>query len=307
MRQRIRTIVGQARRQARRPVALAATALLVLALAMPGVAASPSFLWKVTTPAGRSLYLAGSLHLLSSEYYPLAPAFEERFAEADLLVEELDMGEMAAPASQMLMLQRGMMPAGQTLESVLAPDTFEAVKSKAAELGLPFAPLQLFKPWALALTLQGMEWQKAGYDANLGLDKHFYDKAIEKGLQVQGLETLAFQIGQFDSLSMPLQDRMLAESLKEMATASTQVGEMARAWKAGDAAAIERIVLADLKSEPQMYDRLLVARNRTWLPKLDALLTRPRPTFVVVGAAHLVGPDGLLAAFKAKGYTVTQM
>ena len=300
-------LTALAGRVSRRSLAVATAALVALVLTMPLIAASPSFLWKVTTPAGRSLYLAGSLHLLSSEYYPLAPAFDERFAEADLLVEELDMAEMAAPASQMLMLQRGMMPAGQTLESVLAPDTLEAVKSKAAELGLPFAPLQLFKPWALALTLQGMEWQKAGYDANLGLDKHFYDTAREKGLQVQGLETLAFQIGQFDGLSMPLQDRMLAESLKEMATASAQVGEMARAWKAGDAVAIEKIVLADLKSEPQMYDRLLVARNRTWLPKLDALLTRPKPAFVVVGAAHLVGPDGLLAAFKAKGYTVTQM
>ena len=285
---------------------LVASALLALVLSVPLVAASPSFLWKVTTPAGHSLYLAGSLHLLSSEYYPLAPAFDERFAEADLLVEEVDMGEMAAPASQMLMLQRGMMPAGQTLDSVLSPATLEAVKNKAAELGLPLAPLQLFKPWALALTLQGMEWQKAGFDANLGLDKHFYDLATGKSMQVQGLETLAFQIGQFDSLSMPLQDRMLADSLKEMATTSTQVGEMARAWKAGDAVAIEKIVLADLKSEPQMYERLLVARNRNWLPKLDALLARPTPAFVVVGAAHLVGPDGLLAAFKAKGYTVTQ-
>ena len=301
---RLTTLAG---RVSRRSLAVATAALVALVLTMPLIAASPSFLWKVTTPAGRSLYLAGSLHLLSSEYYPLAPAFDERFAEADLLVEELDMAEMAAPASQMLMLQRGMMPAGQTLESVLAPDTLEAVKSKAAELGLPFAPLQLFKPWALALTLQGMEWQKAGYDANLGLDKHFYDLAKAKNLGVQGLETLDFQIAQFDGLSMPLQDRMLAESLKEMATASAQVGEMARAWKAGDAVAIEKIVLADLKSEPQMYDRLLVARNRTWLPKLDALLTRPKPAFVVVGAAHLVGPDGLLAAFKAKGYTVTQI
>lgn len=307
MGQRLWTFAVETRRRARRRVAFGATVLVVFALALALAAASPSFLWKVTAPSGRSLYLAGSLHLLSSEYYPLAPAFEERFAEADLLVEELDMAEMTAPASQMLMLQRGMMPAGQTLESVLAPATLDAVKSKAAELGLPFAPLQLFKPWALALTLQGMEWQKAGYDANLGLDKHFYDKALERGLQVQGLETLAFQIGQFDGLSMPLQDRMLADSLKEMATTSTQVGDMARAWKAGDAAAIEKVVLADLKSEPQMYDRLLVARNRTWLPKLEALLARPKPAFVVVGAAHLVGPDGLLAAFRAKGYIVTQM
>ncbi|PYR32174.1 MAG: TraB/GumN family protein, partial [Acidobacteria bacterium] len=57
---------------------------------------------------------------------------------------------------------------------------------------------------------------------------------------------------------------------------------------------------------PQMYQRLLVERNRNWLPKLEALFTRRGHAFVVVGAAHLVGPEGLLAMLKAKGYSVEQ-
>ena len=56
-----------------------------------------------------------------------------------------------------------------------------------------------------------------------------------------------------------------------------------------------------------MYQRLLVDRNRNWLPKIEALFTRPGRTFVVVGAAHLVGPDGLLQMLKARGYTIEQM
>jgi uncharacterized protein YbaP (TraB family) len=56
-----------------------------------------------------------------------------------------------------------------------------------------------------------------------------------------------------------------------------------------------------------MYQRLLVNRNRTWLPKLEALFTRPKPAFVVVGAAHLVGTDGLLTMLRAKGYKITQL
>jgi uncharacterized protein YbaP (TraB family) len=56
-----------------------------------------------------------------------------------------------------------------------------------------------------------------------------------------------------------------------------------------------------------MYQRLLVDRNRAWLPKLDALFTRSGRAFVVVGAAHLVGPDGLLAMFRARGYQVAQL
>ena len=69
---------------------------------------------------------------------------------------------------------------------------------------------------------------------------------------------------------------------------------------------IEGIVLRDLKEEPHMYQVLLGDRNRAWLPQVEALLSRPRPAFVLVGAAHLVGADGLLAMLKAKGYSVEQ-
>jgi uncharacterized protein YbaP (TraB family) len=282
--------------------------LALLCVAALHIEAAPtSFLWKATGPRGGSIYLAGSIHLMAREYYPLAPAFDEAFAQSDLLVEELDMAEMLAPTAQVQMLTRGMMPAGQKLESVSAPETMEAVRAKVTDRGLPIEPLQLFKPWALALTLQGLEWQKAGFDPELGLDRHFYDLATQKQMAVQGLETLEFQIAQFDSMAMPLQDRMLAQTLKEMDTTKASVEELARAWKAGDAPAIERVVLRDLKTEPQMYQRLLVDRNRTWLPKIEALFLRPRPAFVVVGAAHLVGRDGLLSMLRARGYTVRQL
>ncbi len=56
-----------------------------------------------------------------------------------------------------------------------------------------------------------------------------------------------------------------------------------------------------------MYSLSLRDRNRNWLPKIEALFERPKPAFVVVGAAHLVGPDGLISMLKAKGYTLTQM
>lgn len=299
---------GVSRRPAKSRHRIAAVVAALVALALVQLqAAAPSFLWKATGPRGGTVYLAGSIHLLSSQYYPLAPAFDEAFNASDLLVEELDLGEMLAPESQMLMLQRGLAPAGQTLDKVLSPQTLEAVRGKVTELGLPLAPLQLFKPWALALTLQGLEWQKAGFDAELGLDRHFYDRARAANKKVQALETLAFQISRFDELPMALQERMLAETLKEMDTAQASLDTLARAWKAGDAPGIERIVLRDLKSEPEIYDRLLLQRNRNWMPAVEALFARPSASFIVVGAAHLVGTDGLLAMLRARGYTVTQM
>jgi uncharacterized protein YbaP (TraB family) len=270
-------------------------------------AAGRNFMWKATSPSQGVVYLVGSVHLLTPEYYPLDPAFDDAFKASDVLVEELDMQEMVAANSQMEMLTRGMLPAGQTLDKVLSAETMNAVVKRFSDLGMPFEPMKQFKPWLLSLILQGFEWQKAGFDADLGLDKHFYDLAVAGGKRVQGLETLAFQLSRFDEMSMDMQDHLLAETLKELETTKTSFVRMADAWKAGDAPTIERLVLKDLKSEPQMYDRLLIERNRTWLPKIEALFSRPKPAFVVVGAAHLVGPDGLLQMLKAKGYKVEQL
>jgi uncharacterized protein YbaP (TraB family) len=265
-----------------------------------------NFLWKVSRREG-VIYIAGSVHLLSARFYPLDPAFDTAFSASDLLVEELDLGEMLSPNSQMDMLNRGLLPAGQTLDQLVSAETMAVVTKKFAELGLPVQPMKQFKPWMLALTIQGLEWQKAGYDADLGLDKHFYDLAVAGGKRVQGLETVAFQVSRFDEMSMALQDRMLVETLKELETTTTSFEKLANAWKAGDVAGIESVVLQDLKAEPEMYKRLLVDRNLAWIPKIEALLARPRPAFVVVGAAHLVGTDGLLRLLAAKNYTIEQL
>jgi uncharacterized protein YbaP (TraB family) len=232
---------------------------------------------------------------------------EAAFKESDLLVEEVDLAEMTAPDNQLTILMRGMLPAGQSLEAVVSPATFALVSRRVADLGMPVEPLKRFKPWMLALTLLSLEWLKAGFDPDLGLDKHFYDRARTEGKAVQGLETLDFQISRFDEMTPNEQDRLLTQTLKELDTQRTSVTALADAWKAGDSSTIERIVLQDVRQEPQMYQRLLVDRNRNWLPKIEALFARRGRAFVVVGAAHLVGTDGLISMLRARGYTVEQM
>jgi uncharacterized protein YbaP (TraB family) len=287
-------------------IRLVAIALAFAASAAHLGGADKSFLWKASKGPG-SLYLVGSIHLLTQDYYPLDPALDAAFKESDLLVEEIDLGEMMAPESQMRMLKTGMLPAGQTLDKVVSPGTMAAVAKRLEAMGMPIEPLKRFKPWLLSLTLLGMEWQKAGFEAELGLDRHFYDRARAEKKPVQSLETVAFQISRFDEMTMEEQDKLLAETLKEIDTQKQAVTTLANAWKAGDTLTVEKIVLQDLKADPRLYERMLVDRNRDWLPKLEAIVARGVRAFVVVGAAHLVGPDGLLTLLKASGYSVEQL
>jgi uncharacterized protein YbaP (TraB family) len=284
----------------------AATIVALLQVAPIRAQRTRNFIWRVTGPSG-AVYLVGSVHLLTKDYYPLSPALDAAFKDSDLLVEEADLGEMEAPASQLKLLTRGLLPSDQSLDRVVSAATYALVTKRVGDLGMPIEPLKRFKPWMLALTLVELEWQKAGFDATLGLDRHFYDRAKVDGKNVQGLETVDYQLSLFDQMTYDEQDRMLAESIRNLDKEQAGVLALTTAWRAGDVATVERIVLEDVKDDPVMYQRLLVNRNRNWLPKLDALLTRTSRTFVVVGAAHLVGPDGLLAMLKAKGYKVEQL
>lgn len=285
---------------------LVATALAVATLdAALATAQTRSFGWKVTAAQG-AIYLIGSVHLLPKDAYPLNASIESAYKDSDLLVEEVDLAEMN-PTAQMNMLSRGMQPSSQPLDKVLSPSTMALLTRKAADLGLPVDVVKQFKPWMIAITVESMQWQKAGFDPELGLDKHFYNQAQSDNKPVQGLETVDYQISRFDEMPIDLQDHLLAETLKSIDTEQASMAKLIAAWRSGDVKTVEGIVLKDLQQEPVLYQRLLVERNRNWLPKLDALLARRGRALVVVGAAHLVGPDGLLALLRAKGYRVDQL
>ena len=297
---------GSKRAALQKLIAVAGVWLALGALSTHPLAQGRTFAWKATRGQG-AVYLVGSVHMLTNDFYPLAPALDAAFKDSDLLVEEADLAEMLSPNTQFSMLSKGMLPAGQTIDKVVTPSTLALINQHTDSGLLPLEVLKQFKPWFLAMTLEAMEWQKAGFDASLGLDKHFFDRAQVENKSIQGLETTDFQISLFDGLTMEQQDRFLAETLKGVDKETAAVTRLTGAWKTGDTATVERLVMADVKSDPVIYDRLLVARNRNWLPKIEALFSRPRHAFVVVGAAHLVGPEGLVAMLKAKGYQVVQL
>src|SRR5439155_22034537 len=95
------------------------------------------------------------------------------------------------------------------------------------------------------------------------------------GKATQGLETAEYQISRLDEMTMEQQEHLLSESLKDLDAEIANMAKLVDAWRTGDAAGVERIVLSELKAEPVLYQRLLVERNRNWIPKLEALVAPP--------------------------------
>src|SRR5215510_9847688 len=121
-----------------RPALVAALSFVVAyaALGQQPAAATRSFLWKATKGQS-SVYLVGSVHMLTADFYPLAPSLEAAFKDSDLLVEEADLSEMLAPTTQFTLLSKGMLPSGQTLDKILSPATLALVNAHLPTLGGP--------------------------------------------------------------------------------------------------------------------------------------------------------------------------
>jgi len=287
---------------------LCALSLATTLAATTGSAQSParSMLWSVQGADGPPIYLAGSVHVLSKEYYPLSDVWNRAFESSSVLIEEVDLAEMEDPATAMGLLSRGMLRDSHTLKDLVPADLYAKVVARADTVGLPEIVLQRMKPWVVALSLLAPELRRSGFDPMLGVDRHFFDRARQAGKERRALETAAFQLDRLDQLSMSLQTAMLKSALDDLDTEANNLHTIAEAWKGGNIVTLERLLLAALLESQELYQRLLVDRNRAWIDPIEACLTRKTSCFVVVGAAHLVGPHSLVAMFRDKGYKVEQ-
>ena len=279
---------------------------LLLLSTQPQAQTGKNFLWKVEGDSGSVAYLLGSLHVLTPEWYPLSAVINQAFADSKTLVEEVDLDETNDPTLMMAALAKAMLTDGKTLDQIVAPEVFAEVKRRAEKSGMPMMALQRMKPWLVAITLMAPTLEAAGFKPELGIDRHFFDRAKLSGMKRQALETIAYQLDRFDQLSPKLQEDLLKTTMEDLDTEVTGVKEMAQAWSFGNVASMEKLTLAALKDSPELYTRLLVERNTNWIPHVETCLKEKAGCFIVVGAAHLVGPDGLPTLLTKKGYKVTQ-
>lgn len=293
------------------PSSLVRRVVLVLVVAFtigsPLAAQTPArrgFIWSMERN-GRTGWLVGSLHMLTADAYPLPASMNAAFAQSDVLVEEIDLAESNDPRFAATVLAKAMYQDGSTLGARLSKDTLTALSGWASRNGMDLSLFQQFKPWMVALTVQTLALQRVGFDAALGLDRHFEEAARKAGKPILPLETAGEQIDFLDTLSPKTQDQMLRESVETADTEQAEVKAIAAAWKDGDLDAVERLTLTGMKDAPEVHEALLAGRNRRWVPKLEECV-QTRRCFTVVGAAHLVGPDGLIAMLRQRGFTLRQ-
>jgi uncharacterized protein YbaP (TraB family) len=275
------------------------TVIALLALCSAPVMAQPA-LWEIKN-AHTTIYLFGTVHLLPNDTQWRYPALDKALAASDSLTIELTDDN---PASmQALVLQYGLDPSHPLSSQLTAAENASLAKA-AQTAGIPggVQTLDMMKPWLASLTLAVAPLIKAGLDPAHGVDKLLQAQMVLAGKPVNALETSEQQIRFLADLPQPLQLDFLRSTLHDIDKDSSELTGLIDAWKAGDTNAIARLEDEDLRKEaPELYQRLLVERNKVWAGKIAALLQHPGTVFIAVGAAHLAGPDSVQAQLAKLG------
>lgn len=275
--------------------------LAFLAAASPAAAQPP--VW-VVKDADSTIVLFGSVHLLPPGLDWRPDALDAALKEADDLWFELPIDGSASREAAQLAFERGVLPEGQTLSSKLSKRGQARLKRAAQRFNLAMPALERMRPWLAEVTIGVAQLAGEGANGSDGVERTL-SNAAPAGAARRAFETPAEQIAFFADAPEKDQVASLEHSLRQMETDADAYAKLIRAWMAGDLKGLERIGLKPMREvSPELYRRLVVQRNARWTETLAGRLEGSGETVVVVGAAHLIGKDGVPAMLRARGLTV---
>jgi uncharacterized protein YbaP (TraB family) len=268
-----------------------------------------SFIWKISSPTNH-IYLLGSVHVAAKDLYPLDSAIENAFKAAKYLVVELNINDIDSNSEyfQYLVIQYATYPEGEGLKENLPADLYDQLKEKLTEYDLKIALVNNVRPWLLAL-VTGADLGAMNYNVEYGVDVHFLNEAELSNKRILQLESAVQQITSLSDVPDEVMVKMIISDVVNYSTEQT-LEFLFDAWETGNAAKMEGVMTLGTIYEPETatYLEILIdARNFKWMEKIEKYLVGDDTYFIVVGAGHLVGENGLLNLLKNKGYTLEQL
>jgi uncharacterized protein YbaP (TraB family) len=253
-----------------------------------------------------TVYILGSIHVLRPTDYPLAPAVLNAYGNAKSIFMEVNLQEIDSQQMQMELLASARLPEGKTLPDIMGKQRYARAGVLAREVGIDISIFDAFAPWFVAEAVSQLQLQKLGFQPTSGVEMFFLEHARSDGKSVAGLETVHDQIALFTAMSLDAQADYLISSLEEAHDLPKEVDDLVHAWQRGDTVWFADQLKSEFGRDPALYQSVLVARNRKWVPKIEALLDDDQNYLVIVGTGHLVGRGSVIELLGKDGIVATQ-
>ncbi|WP_138754400.1 TraB/GumN family protein [Paenibacillus sinopodophylli] len=275
-------------------------------IALQAKATSQGFLWKVEK-AGSTVYLLGSIHIASKAMYPLRSEIQKAYEASDYLVVEADISKMNDADVQQLVLDLSVYKDQTTLKDHISADAYQKIGDILEENGLEPNVLDTYKPWSVSSSIDYLSSSQSGYDAGIGIDAHFLQQAIANNKPILELESIEYQLQMFNRFSDKLQEEMLLSSIASYYTEDSSIDHLTELWTTGNEEQLLELTDSTSANE-ELNKALLTDRNAPMVDKITGYLndSTNKTYFVVVGAAHMLGENGIVPLLEKKGFAVTR-
>ncbi len=258
------------------------------------------FFWRVRSKVS-VVYILGSIHVGNKNMFPLSEMIEVAFDASDNLAVEIDPEKVNEKKIKKYLEY----PENDSLQNHISPDTYARLINTFARFGVSQSKISKMKPAAAVTSLVMINLDALGYDPEFGIDKYYLDDARNKK-NILELETPEQQLLLMDSLG----EEYIEYSLQDISRWNKEIKILINAWKTGDTEMVENFFerAAGYPGGKGFLNKFIYRRNQTMTEKIEKYLKSEGRYFVVVGAAHLVGKNGIINKLKETGkYQVVQM
>jgi len=257
-----------------------------------------TLLWEISgNGLTKPSYLFGTMHVLCADDAHLSDSMKAVIARCDEVYFEINLSDMGAMMSSMKYMR---MNDSKKLSDVLDSVSYQKVRGYFAQHAgmLPFGMLERFKPLLISSLI---EEQNLACKTTDGMEMMIMKESAPYKKPINGLETVEFQAGLFDSIPYEQQAKDLLNYIDSAEEYKAMTVELSEVYKKQD---LDQIDALSTKGDPGMsgyMDLLLYDRNRRWVKNLVTILPG-KSVLVAVGAAHLPGENGVINLLRKKGY-----
>lgn len=284
--------------------------ILSLLLSIPSFAEdSPtkhpqSSVWKVSKE-GHTIFIGGTIHLLRASDYPLPDEFLTAYQRSNEIMFETDIAALELPANQFKLMQIMTLPDTITAKDKLNDITWKKLQNYAQTNDFPLKAFMKFEPAFISMLITLQQMQAMGFEREFGVESHFNKLAEKDKKSILFLESTDEQLSFLKRMLAGDPNEMMMNTFNEIDKTPTMIKDMTQAWRVGDVRTLEKIGISPMKKEAHnIYEILLVQRNKNWVPQIERIFKKKQSTFILVGGLHLVGKDSVLALLKKKGYKI---
>jgi uncharacterized protein len=275
--------------------------------------------WRATR-GDEVLTIAGTYHMDDPRLDAILSALTPMIETAKTVLVEAGPDEQAALKAAVAR-DPGVMfiTDGATLPERLPEAEWARLADALRARGIPPFVGAKFQPWYISIVLSMPPCAMADLQAGArGLDQRVTETATTVGVPLRALEPYDTLFQVFGAIPDADQEAMIRSSLALADQAEDYHATLIETYFAQDSRMIwefARLRALQDGTEPKamveaefalMNDILLVRRNRSWIPVIEAALTAG-PAFAAFGALHLSGEDGVLALLERAGFTLERL